>query len=95
MYEVSWTTHAMETLRNIIESAPSDLSEAIIDAAHRMQACLVEDGPTAGESRIENFRVVFALPLITYIWVDPSEFIDTVTVVRILYRGKRSGKGMR
>jgi hypothetical protein len=89
MFQLRWTVSAKEALRRIISTAPENVRSEIMAAAYKLESRLQREGAFAGESRTENVRVLIEPPLSIYVWVGPDEYLDTITVIRVLHRTRK------
>jgi hypothetical protein len=76
-YEVTWVPSAQDALLQIIISRPA--RGAVVNALDRLGATLEQEGPAAGESRVEEFPVLFELPLAVKFAVEEPDRTVTVT----------------
>jgi hypothetical protein len=83
-YRVTWLPSAEQALLQIVISRPD--RAAVVGALDRLGRTLQEEGPTAGESREGEFRVLFELPLAAKLVVDEPE--GAVTVVEVWVIGQ-------
>ena len=84
-YRVGWTSEAEESLIQLWTTA--SVSSEISRATNEINAALADDPITAGESRDDESRVFFVLPLaVQYIFDIAGR---TVTVTRCWRAGRR------
>ncbi len=79
MYEVRWVRSALDDLTTLWLEEDSSGREAITAATHAMDQLLRSRPTTAGESRTEGRRILFAAPLAITFLVSPED-----RVVRVL-----------
>ena len=60
-YAVTWVPSAQDALLRIVISRPD--REAVVSALDRIGRILAREGPAAGESRDQDLRLLFVLPL--------------------------------
>lgn len=78
-YRLIWATSAQDDLLQIIFARPDRI--AIVSALNRLGATLQREGPTAGESRESNYRVLVELPLGVKFSVDELDRSVKITDV--------------
>jgi hypothetical protein len=78
-FRVTWVPSAQDALLQIIISRPD--RGTVVNALNRLGIILQREGPAAGESREEEFRVLFELPLAVKFSVEEPERAVTVTDV--------------
>ena len=69
-YNVIWLPAAEDELAELWLDA--SLRAAITRASNDLDKQLRRDAPNAGESRSQDFRIVFELPLVASVWVQPG-----------------------
>ena len=77
-YTVTWVPSGDALLRILIGRPDR---AAVVSALDRIGSVLAREGPAAGESRDQNLRILFALPLAVIFSVEEPE--HTITVKRI------------
>ncbi len=78
-YTVTWLPSAQDALLRIVISRPD--RGAVVSALDRIGRILASEGPAAGESRDQDLRILFALPLAVIFSVEESD--RTITVRRV------------
>jgi hypothetical protein len=81
-YRVTWVRSAQDALLQIILSRPD--RAIVVNALARLGENLRREGPAAGESREDEFRVLFELPLAVKFSVEEMERAVTVTEVWVI-----------
>ena len=78
-YTVTWVPSAQDALLRIVISRPD--RGAVVSAIDRIGSILASGGPASGESRDQDLRILFALPLAVIFSVEESD--RTITVRRV------------
>jgi plasmid stabilization system protein ParE len=78
-YTVVWKPDAEDELARLWNNAPD--RAAVAAAADRIDATLLHDPETQGESRSGNIRVLFMPPLAVYFRVSPDDRLVEVAAV--------------
>ena len=88
MFTVVWLKMARNELARLWNNAPAGRRNAVALAADRIDRLLRRNAAEEGESRWDNFRVLFESPLAVLYRVSPADRI--VQVVSVWHNEKRN-----